>query len=345
MKLDEAIASLETGKATVDIKATIAGKITKLFAKVGATVLVGNDFAVIDETAAAPAAGAAKSAPKAEEKPKVAEVKAEEKPKEAPKVEAKPQEAPRKVEPMPAFTEPIQAVKGVRQTRRVPLNRLRLTASQRLKEAQNTYAMLTTFNECDMSALTAMRKELGKTFTETHKARLGFMSAFVKAAVLSLQKYPVVNASIDGKEIVYHDYCDVSVAVGAPKGLMVPILRNCENMSFADIEKTVSDFGVRAKAGKLALEEIVGGTFTITNGGVFGSMMSTPIINMPQSAILGLHAIKSRPVIVDGKIEARPMMYIALSYDHRLIDGREAVLFLKNVKELVEDPRRMMLDI
>jgi 2-oxoglutarate dehydrogenase E2 component (dihydrolipoamide succinyltransferase) len=345
--MDEAIASLETGKATVDIKSTIAGKIVKLYAKVDQTVIVGNDFAVIDEAQTGPAAGAA--APKAEapkaEAPKAETAKAEA-PKAAPKAE-KQAEAPQtkkapSPEPMPLKESPI---KFSREVRRVKLSKLRQTAASRLKEAQNTYAMLTTFNECDMSALTNLKKELSEDFLKVHGARLGFMSAFVKASVASLQKFPALNAVIDGKEIVYHDYIDISVAVSSPKGLVVPVLRNCESLGFADIEKSISDLGARAKAEKIALEEMIGGTFTITNGGVFGSMLSTPIINLPQSGILGLHSIKNRPVVVGNKIEARPMMYLALSYDHRLVDGREAVMFLKNVKELIEDPRKLLLDI
>eukprot|EP01022_Parablepharisma_sp_SALTPOND_P007380 TRINITY_DN1301_c0_g1_i1.p1 TRINITY_DN1301_c0_g1~~TRINITY_DN1301_c0_g1_i1.p1 ORF type:complete len:358 (-),score=47.95 TRINITY_DN1301_c0_g1_i1:1666-2739(-) len=353
--MDEPIASLETGKAAVDLKSTVAGKIVKLHAEVGATVLVGNDFAVIDETAKPPEASKPqekKPEPAAEEKKPKEEPKAESKPQPTPEPKAAPKPEPKKEAPT-MIEAPAQ--KGTREMRRVPMSKLRQTAAQRLKEAQNTYAMLTTFNECDMSALTSLRKELGEPFNKTHGVKLGFMSAFVKAAVMSLQKFPAINAVIEGKEIVYHDYVDVSVAVSAPKGLLVPVLRNCESMSFADIEKVtlspytlqqnMADLANRARQEKIALEEMVGGTFTITNGGVFGSMLSTPIINMPQSAILGLHSVKSRPVVVGDKIEARPMMYLALSYDHRLVDGREAVWFLKNVKELIEDPRKMLLDI
>ena len=347
VKIDEAIASLETGKASVDIKSTVSGKIVKVFAKVGATVLVGNDFAVIDETAAAAAAPAAeekKPEVKAEPAKEASKPAAEAKP--APKAESKPEpkhEAAPKKEAKPMIEAP--APKGGREIRKVPMSKLRQTASQRLKESQNTYAMLTTFNECDMTGLTALRKELAEDFLKAHGVKLGFMSAFIRASVMSLQKFPAINAVIAGKEIVYHDYIDISVAVSAPKGLLVPVLRNCEAMSFAGIEKSLADMANRARIEKIALEEMVGGTFTITNGGVFGSMLSTPIINMPQSAILGLHSIKSRPVVIGDKIEARPMMYLALSYDHRLVDGREAVWFLKNVKELIEDPRKMLLDV
>jgi len=341
---------LETGKAAVDIKSTVNGKIVKFHCTVGGTVLVGNDFAVIDETAA-PEAGAAKPAPKAEapkaEAPKAEAPKPKEEPKAAPKVEAKPEPraAPAPKMPEKPFVAEAQPMKGGRETRRVPMSKLRQTAAQRLKESQNQYAMLTTFNEVDMSALTSMRKELGEQFLKTFGVKLGFMSAFVRAAVLSLKKYPIVNGRIDGKELIYNDYIDISVAVSAPKGLVVPVLRNCENMSFVDIERGLADLASRARAERIALEEMVGGTFTISNGGVFGNMMSTPIINMPQSAILGLHAVKNRAVVVGDKIEARPMMYIALTYDHRLIDGRESVGFLKNVKELIEDPRKMILGL
>ena len=223
------------------------------------------------------------------------------------------------------------------------MNRMRLRIADRLKDAQNTNAMLTTFNEIDMSAYINMRKDFGEEFHKKHGIKLGFMSGFVKAATLALKDQPVVNAVIDGKDMVYRDFVDISVAVSTPKGLVVPVLRNCQDMEMHHVEKELGALGAKARDGNITLEDMTGGTFTITNGGVFGSMMGTPIINPPQSAILGMHATKNRPVCVGDKIVARPIMYVALTYDHRIIDGREAVVFLKTIKELVEDPRRIVL--
>jgi 2-oxoglutarate dehydrogenase E2 component (dihydrolipoamide succinyltransferase) len=214
-----------------------------------------------------------------------------------------------------------------------------------LKEAQNTAAMLTTFNEIDMSGYMDMRKEYGDLFLKKHDIKLGFMSGFVKAATMALQDQPIVNAVINGNDIVYSDFIDISVAVSAPSGLLVPVLRNTQDMGMADIEKGIMTLGLKARDGKITPEDMTGGTFTITNGGVFGSMMSTPILNQPQSAILGMHATKIRPVVVGSQILARPVMYVAMTYDHRIIDGREAVVFLKSIKEAVEDPRRMVLEL
>jgi 2-oxoglutarate dehydrogenase E2 component (dihydrolipoamide succinyltransferase) len=222
---------------------------------------------------------------------------------------------------------------------------MRKRIAERLKEAQNTAAMLTTFNEIDMAALMDLRSEYKDAFEKKHGAKLGYMSAFVKASTVALQEQPEVNAFIDDGDIIYRDYVDVSVAVSTPKGLFVPAIRGCENMNFAAIEKTIVALGDRARKGELTVEEMQGGTFTISNGGVFGSLLSTPIINMPQSAILGMHIIQKRPVVVKDQIVIRPMMYVALSYDHRLIDGREAVTFLRRVKTLIEDPRRLLLEI
>jgi 2-oxoglutarate dehydrogenase E2 component (dihydrolipoamide succinyltransferase) len=222
---------------------------------------------------------------------------------------------------------------------------MRLRIADRLKDAQNTNAMLTTFNEIDMSAYINMRKDFGDAFLKRHNIKLGFMSGFVKAATLALKEQPVVNAVIDGKDMVYRDFVDISVAVATPKGLVVPVLRNCQNMEMHDVEVEMAALGAKAKQNAITLEDMTGGTFTITNGGVFGSMMGTPIINPPQSAILGMHATKMRPVVVGGKIEARPIMYVALTYDHRIIDGREAVLFLRQIKESIEDPRRIILGL
>jgi 2-oxoglutarate dehydrogenase E2 component (dihydrolipoamide succinyltransferase) len=234
---------------------------------------------------------------------------------------------------------------GERREERVKMTRLRQTVARRLKEAQNTAAMLTTFNDVDMSAVIEARTRYKDLFEKKHGIRLGFMAFFVKACALAAKDIPSVNASIEGDEIVYHDYLDVSIAVSAPKGLVVPVVRNAQAMTFAEIEKTIADYGKRAKEGTLGIEDMQGGTFTISNGGVFGSLLSTPIINPPQSAVLGMHRIEERPVVVDGQIVARPMMYLALSYDHRLIDGREAVTFLVRVKEAIEDPTRLLIDL
>jgi 2-oxoglutarate dehydrogenase E2 component (dihydrolipoamide succinyltransferase) len=232
-----------------------------------------------------------------------------------------------------------------RREERVKMSRLRQTIAKRLKDAQNTAAMLTTFNDVDMSAVIEARARYKDLFEKKHGIRLGFMGFFVKACALAAKDVPSVNASLEGDEIVYHDYLDVSVAVSAPKGLVVPVVRNAESMSFAEIEKTIADYGKRAKEGTLTIDEMQGGTFTISNGGVFGSLLSTPIINPPQSAVLGMHRIEERPVVRDGQIVARPMMYLALTYDHRLVDGREAVTFLVRVKEAIEDPTRLLIDL
>ena len=245
----------------------------------------------------------------------------------------------------PAAAPAAKAPVGDRHEERVKMTRLRQTIARRLKEAQNTAAMLTTFNDVDMSEVIAARAKYKDLFEKKHGIRLGFMGFFVKAVALAAKDVPSVNASIEGEEIVYHDYLDVSVAVSAPKGLVVPVVRNADRMSFADIEKSIADFGKRAKEGALTADDMAGGTFTISNGGVFGSLLSTPIINPPQSAVLGMHRIEERPVVKDGQIVARPMMYLALSYDHRLIDGREAVTFLVRVKEAIEDPTRLLIDL
>ena len=234
---------------------------------------------------------------------------------------------------------------GERREERVKMSRLRQTIAKRLKDAQNTAAMLTTFNDVDMSAVIEARSRYKDLFEKKHGIRLGFMGFFVKACALAARDVPSVNGSIEGDEIVYRDYFDVSIAVSAPKGLVVPVVRNAQAMSFAEIEKTIADFGKRAKDGTLTVEEMQGGTFTISNGGVFGSLLSTPIINPPQSAVLGMHRIEERPVVEKGQIVARPMMYLALSYDHRLVDGREAVTFLVRVKEAIEDPTRLLIDL
>ncbi|WP_263772646.1 2-oxoglutarate dehydrogenase complex dihydrolipoyllysine-residue succinyltransferase [Propionivibrio soli] len=232
-----------------------------------------------------------------------------------------------------------------RPEQRVPMSRLRARIAERLVQSQSTNAILTTFNEVNMAPVIALRKQYGEKFEKTHGVRLGFMGFFVKAAVAALQRYPIVNASVDGNDVVYHGYIDIGVAVGSPRGLVVPILRDADQMSIADIEKKIVEFGQKAKDGKLSMEELTGGTFSISNGGVFGSMLSTPIINPPQSAILGIHATKDRAVVEDGQVVVRPMNYLALSYDHRIIDGREAVLALVAMKEALEDPARLLLGV
>ena len=249
--------------------------------------------------------------------------------------------------PAPATAKPAPAPQpgAGRGERREPMSRLRMRVAERLVEAQRTAAILTTFNEVDMQPVMELRKRYKDQFEKTHGVRLGFMSFFAKAAVQALERFPAVNAYIEGNEIVYHDYQDIGVAVGSPRGLVVPVLRDVAHMSFADIETRISEFGAKARDGSLTVEDMTGGTFTISNGGVFGSMLSTPILNPPQSAILGMHKTQERAVVVDGQVVIRPMMYLALSYDHRIVDGREAVLFLVTIKEAIEDPARLLLGV
>ncbi|MDQ5849268.1 MAG: 2-oxoglutarate dehydrogenase complex dihydrolipoyllysine-residue succinyltransferase [Pseudomonadota bacterium] len=258
--------------------------------------------------------------------------------------------SPKAASPKAALQQPtppinVEQILSGRPEQRVPMSRLRQRVAERLVQSQSTAAILTTFNEVNMAPVMEMRKRYQERFEKEHGTRLGFMSFFVKAAVHALKRYPVVNASIDGNDIVYHGYFDIGVAVGSPRGLVVPILRDADQMSFAAIEKKIADFGKRAQDGKLLIEELTGGTFSISNGGVFGSMLSTPIINPPQSAILGVHATRDRAVVENGQIVVRPINYLALSYDHRIIDGREAVLFLVSIKEALEDPARLILEI
>ncbi|MFU2071719.1 2-oxoglutarate dehydrogenase complex dihydrolipoyllysine-residue succinyltransferase, partial [Bordetella hinzii] len=251
--------------------------------------------------------------------------------------------APAKV-PAAPVAPPTLSLDG-RPEQRVPMSRLRARVAERLLQSQQENAILTTFNEVNMQAVIDLRNKYKDKFEKEHGVKLGFMSFFVKAAVAALKKYPVINASVDGKDIIYHGYFDIGIAVGSPRGLVVPILRNADQLTIAEIEKTIADFGKRAADGKLGIEEMTGGTFSISNGGVFGSMLSTPIINPPQSAILGVHATKERPVVENGQIVIRPMNYLAMSYDHRIIDGREAVLGLVAMKEALEDPQRLLLDL
>ncbi|MEO6659438.1 MAG: dihydrolipoyllysine-residue succinyltransferase, partial [Burkholderiaceae bacterium] len=240
---------------------------------------------------------------------------------------------------------PSMASYGERPEQRVPMSRLRARVAERLLQSQSTNAILTTFNEVNMAPVMEMRKRFQEKFEKEHGVRIGFMSFFVKAAVAALKKYPIINASVDANDVVYHGYFDIGIAVGSPRGLVVPIVRNADQLSFADIEKKIAEFGRKAGEGKLTLDDLTGGTFSISNGGVFGSMLSTPIINPPQSAILGVHATKDRAVVENGQIVVRPMNYLALSYDHRIVDGREAVLGLVAMKEALEDPARLLFDI
>ena len=246
----------------------------------------------------------------------------------------------------PAVAAPaVEAPAAARSQKRVPMTRLRKTVANRLLEAKNSTAMLTTFNEVNMKPIMDLRKQYKDQFEKRHDTRLGFMSFYVKAVTEALKRYPEVNASIDGDDIVYHNYFDISMAVSTPRGLVTPVLKDCDTLGFADIEKGIKELAIKGRDGKLTVDELMGGNFTITNGGVFGSLMSTPIINPPQAAILGMHKIQERPMAVDGKVEILPMMYLALSYDHRLIDGRESVGFLVTIKELLEDPARLLLDV
>jgi 2-oxoglutarate dehydrogenase E2 component (dihydrolipoamide succinyltransferase) len=346
---DDVLAQLETDKVTMDVKyqGSAPGVVSKIMAAEGDSVAVGQAFAEIDTdaaaaAAAAPPAAAPAAAPAAEKKGKKEAAAA---PAPAPAAAPAPPPKPAAKTAAPALAPPAPAAAGERPERRVKMTRLRSRIAQRLKGAQNTYAMLTTFNEVDMTELMALRAAHKDAFLERHGVKLGFMSAFVRAAADALAAVPSVNGVIDGDEIVYRDYVDISVAVSTPKGLVVPVLRGADRMSFADVERTINELGRKARDGALSIDEMAGGTFTISNGGVFGSLLSTPIINPPQSAILGMHATNMRPAVVGGVVVPRPLMYLALTYDHRLVDGREAVTFLKRVKEVVEDPRRLLLDV
>jgi len=367
VKLDEAICSIESDKATLEIAAPKAG-VLKVLVKEGETVAIGTLVAQVDETAAASAVApkAAPEAPQAVKKldenknypsPAASKILSEKGVDPAQvqgsgkdgritkedALQAKTSSAP--VSEIKQMTQETFSSSFSRETKREKMSGLRKTIATRLVNAKNTTAMLTTFNEVDMSAVMELRKKYKDAFKEKHGVGLGFMSLFTKACTVALKNYPAVNAMIDGQEIVYHRYADVGVAVSTPKGLVVPVLRNAESMSLAQIESKIIELATKARDGKLTLEEMQNGTFTITNGGIFGSMLSTPIINAPQSAILGMHNIVERPVAVNGQVVIRPIMYVALSYDHRIIDGRESVSFLKNVKELLEDPSRLLLDL
>ncbi|MCB0698761.1 MAG: 2-oxoglutarate dehydrogenase complex dihydrolipoyllysine-residue succinyltransferase [Chitinophagales bacterium] len=365
---DEVLCEMESEKATFELNAEKAG-ILHIVAQEGTDLQIGDLACKIDETVARPE-GADAPQEKAEEAPAKVEKKAEAPKQEAPaKMDdakatpvAKTMMAENKLKSsdvkgtgeggrilkkdvLAALENPGKPKGGAitRNDERKKMSNLRKTVSRRLVEAKNSTAMLTTFNEVDMSRIMEVRKQYKDIFKEQHGVNLGFMSFFTKACTYALLEWPAVNAYIDGDEVVYHDYCDISIAVSAPKGLVVPVIRNAEALSMAEIESTVKELATKARDNKLTMEEMTGGTFTITNGGVFGSLLSTPIINIPQSAILGMHKIEDRPIAINGKVEIRPMMYLALSYDHRIIDGRESVSFLVRVKELLENPELMLM--
>ena len=374
VRRDENLIDIETDKVVLELPAPASGVLSKVIKGDGGTVASNEVIATIDTDAKAPAGAAATAAAASPPKPAAPATKVEP-PAVMPsamKIAADnnldtsqisgtgrggrvskedvtnqlqapaPAAKPSVTLPSPVN---IDRVLGDRPEQRVAMSRLRQRVAQRLVESQSTAAILTTFNEVNMQPVMDLRNRYKDKFEKEHGVKLGFMSFFVKAAVHALKKFPIVNASVDGTDIVYHGYFDVGIAVGSPRGLVVPILRNCDQLSFADVEKQITDFGKRAQDGKLTIEELTGGTFSISNGGVFGSMLSTPIINPPQSAILGVHATKDRPVVENGQIVIRPMNYLALSYDHRIVDGREAVLFLVTAKDALEDPSRLLLEL
>lgn len=378
--VDEILIEIETDKVVLEVPAPAAGVLTEIVQGDGATVTADQLIAKIDTEAVADAAAPAAAAPAAAAAPVAAPAAAANKGDVAMPAAAKllaennlsaanvagtgkdgrvtkgdalsaikagasiPTGSPKAALPQVAAPAAKEDLSG-RPEQRVPMTRLRARVAERLLQSQSTNAILTTFNEINMAPVMALRKKFQDDFTKEHGVKLGFMSFFVKAAVHALKKYPVLNASVDGNDIVYHGYFDIGIAVGSPRGLVVPILRNADQMSFADIEKKIAEFGKKAADGKLGIEEMTGGTFSISNGGTFGSMMSTPIINPPQSAILGVHATKDRAVVENGQVVVRPMNYFAMSYDHRIIDGREAVLGLVAMKDALEDPSRLLFDL
>jgi 2-oxoglutarate dehydrogenase E2 component (dihydrolipoamide succinyltransferase) len=378
VKQDEPLVELETDKVTLEVNAPASGTLSEIVAESGTTVGVAALLGQIAEGAAAAAAPAkAAEAPKAEAPkaaPAPAKAAAADNGPAVARIAAETGVSPAGVAgtgkdgrvtkgdmlaaiatggaaaPAPAAApvsapRPASAPEDAAREERVKMTRLRQTIARRLKEAQSTAAMLTTFNEVDMTAVMTLRNQYKDLFEKKHGVKLGFMGFFVRACVQALKDIPAVNAEIDGTDIVYKNFCHVGVAVGTDKGLVVPVVRDADRMGIAEVEKTIADFGRRARDGKLSIEEMQGGTFTISNGGVYGSLMSTPILNAPQSGILGMHKIQERPMVVGGKIEIRPMMYLALSYDHRIVDGKEAVTFLVRVKESLEDPARLVMDL
>ncbi len=365
VKRDENLLDLETDKVVLEVPSPVDGVLKEIKFDAGATVTSQQVIAVIEEGAIAAAAPAAPAA----EAPKAAAPAAA-----APAKAAAPAAASADVPPGARFAAATSGVNpsdvagtgrrgmvtkedivnyasgktagvagGARPEERVPMTRMRARIAERLMQSKNSIAMLTSFNEVNLSKVMEMRKELQDDFVKAHGIKLGFMSFFAKAAANALQKYPVINASVDGNDVIYHGYADISIAVSTDKGLVTPVLRNVERMGFAEIEQGIADYAKKARDGKLGLDDLQGGTFTITNGGTFGSLMSTPIVNPPQSAILGMHAIKERAIVENGQVIAAPMMYIALSYDHRIIDGKDAVLFLVDIKNQLENPHRMLL--
>jgi 2-oxoglutarate dehydrogenase E2 component (dihydrolipoamide succinyltransferase) len=377
VRRDENIVDLETDKVVLEVPSTVDGVLKEIRFEQGATVNSQQVIAVIEEGAAAevpvaeeketaPAAGAEEVQPRAEAKKEAGKAPSSTRP--------QPVSSGSELPPGARFTAAKEGIDpagvegtgrrgavtkedivnyasgktggvagGARPEERVPMTRIRKRIAERLMESKNSIAMLTSFNEVNLGKVMAMRKELGEQFQNAHGIKLGFMGFFAKAAANALQRHPAVNASVDGDDIIYHGYADISIAVSTDRGLMTPVLRNVERMGFAEVEQAIADYATKARDGKLALEDLQGGTFTITNGGTFGSLMSTPIVNPPQSAILGMHAIKERAIVDNGQVVAAPMMYIALSYDHRIIDGKDAVLFLVDIKDQLENPHRMLL--
>ena len=349
IELDDVIVEIETDKVVLEVPAEESGVLTEISAEEGETVTEQQVLGLMDDEASSEDKKSSENqeeAPAQDEKTESSVDKNEpdEAQKADPKTHEETQESPQVSSP-PAPETSTPKPSGNRMEERVPMTRIRKTIANKLHSATQNTAMLTTFNEVDMSEILSMRASYKEAFEKKYSVKLGFMSFFVKAAVESLKKFPTVNAYIDGEDIVYHAYCDVSVAVSSDRGLVVPVLRDAHKMGMHDIEKGIVDFAVRAQDGTLGIEEMSGGTFTISNGGVFGSLMSTPILNSPQSAILGMHKTQERPVVVDGEIVIRPMMYLALSYDHRIIDGKEAVQFLISIKEALEDPARLLLKV
>lgn len=367
---DENVVGLETDKATFDVPSPSAGIIKKILKEAGESAQVGEVIAHLEP---APRPEGADEAPSCEGAEAAAAATADA---SSSRADGQSQQGGGHVMPAAARLAGQQGVdasqvrgsgpggrilkedvsrqlqaggsapaSAAREVRRVPMSPMRQTIARRLVEAQQTAALLTTFNECDMSQIKRLRAEYQESFVGKYGIKLGFMSFFVKAVVEALAEYPALGAQVDGNDLVYTNYCDIGVAIGGGKGLVVPVLRNAERMSFAEVEQAIGEFAKRAKANKIGLEDLEGGTFTITNGGVYGSLLSTPIVNPPQSGVLGMHGIVDRPVAVNGKVEIRPMMYLALTYDHRVVDGREAVSFLRRVKEVVEDPMRLLLEM
>jgi 2-oxoglutarate dehydrogenase E2 component (dihydrolipoamide succinyltransferase) len=360
---DESLIDIETDKVILELPAPVSGTLTKIIKGDGATVVSSELIAIIDSEAKAPPKKTTTASKKstATEKPvmmpaakrvaaernldteEISTICGSGRGGRITKEDIAEHGAPQSVQEV-STDEEVPLTKSERPEKRVPMSRLRLRIAERMVQSQSTAAILTTFNEVDMQAIIDFRARYKEEFKKEHGVKLGFTSFFVKAVVAALKKFPIVNSSVDGKDIIYHGYYDIGIAVGSPRGLVVPILRDADRLSQAEIEKQINDFGQRAKEGKLKIEELTGGTFSITNGGVFGSMLSTPIINPPQSAILGVHAIKERPVAINGQVVIRPINYLALSYDHRIVDGREAVLSLAAMKEALESPMSPLLE-